>query len=384
MKKTALTRSLILGLLLLAIPAQLFPSLIPVMDVKAEENSWTTLAPMQQARSSLGVATVNGKIYAIGGYVDNGVVTSVNEEYDPTTDTWNFKRSMPTPRAKFATAVYKNKIYCIGGTDGEGVNEVYDPATDTWENKTSMPTSRSYISANVVNGKIYVIGGFIPDDSGTGSGSRLAINEVYDPETDSWISKTSMPTAGLSYISAVVDKKIYITDSNRKNQIYDVETDTWSLGAPPPSEVGHGAAGATTGVNALKRIYVFIEMLGGESRFNQVYDPQHDRWTFGVAVPTSRLDFGVVAVNDMLYAIGGFTSKGIYEPIEQTWYATNERYTPFGFGTSALSPSPDPTPTSTPFEESEQTDQDMTAGAILAVASIVGFLGLLFYFIKKR
>jgi len=303
------------------------------------ENSWVSKAPMHLARSSLGVAVVNGKIYAIGGFVENGVVTGTNEEYDPETDTWTFRKPMPTARAYFATAVYQNKIYYIGGADG--ANEVYDPAKDTWENKTAMPTPRSYISANVVNGKIYVIGGFVPDGSGTGSGSRLAINEVYNPETDSWTTKTPMPTAGLSYISAVVDNKIYITDSNMKNQIYDVETDTWRLGASPPSDVGHGAAGATTGVNALKRIYVLTEMLYGESRFNQVYDPEHDSWTFGAAVPTSRLDFNVAVVNDRLYAIGGFTIKGVSideyirtgEQYKQTWYATNEEYTPFGYGT---------------------------------------------------
>jgi len=48
---------------------------------------------------------------------------------------------------------------------------------------------------------------------------------------------------------------------------------------------------------------------------------------------TFRSEFGVAVVNDMLYVIGGFTIKGIWMPIVQTWYATNEEYTPFGYGT---------------------------------------------------
>lgn len=297
-------------------------------------NSWASKASMQVARSSLSVAVVNEKIYAIGGYVEAGVVTGVNEEYDSETDTWAFRTPMPTPRADFATAVCQNKIYCIGGylSNGTvtGVNEVYDPATDTWETKASMPTPRSYITANVVNGKIYLIGG----------DSNRTINEVYDPATDSWTTAAPMPTGSYGYASAVVDSKIYIIDSNL-NQIYNVETNTWSLGASPPGRLGYGKAGATTGVNALKRIYVLGEVVYEQPCLNQVYDSQHDRWTYGVAVPTSRNRFAVAVVNDMLYVIGGFTMRYVGferqaetgEMYEYTFYATNEQYTPFGYGT---------------------------------------------------
>jgi hypothetical protein len=54
-----------------------------------------------------------------------------NEEYNPTTDTWTTKASMPTPRIDFAITVYQGKIYCIGGTTDyysySNLNEVYDP-----------------------------------------------------------------------------------------------------------------------------------------------------------------------------------------------------------------------------------------------------------------
>jgi hypothetical protein len=269
------------------------------------------------------------------GFFTSAEVTGSNEEYDPATDTWTYKAAMPTPRAVFAIAVYQNKIYCIGGKTGEnytGVNEVYDPVTNMWETKTAMPTARSWLTANVVNGKIYLIGGY-PDRT---------LNEVYDPATDDWTTKTPAPNSLIfgfdKPASAVINNKIYIIggisqDQNYDlNQIYDTETDTWSYGSSPPSSVDGGAAVATTGVLAPKRIYVLGNSAnlrqGEEQTFVRCYDPETDSWSLGADVPTRRYNFGVAAVNDTLYAIGGHTYNfpGNFAPS-----AANEQYTPIGY-----------------------------------------------------
>jgi hypothetical protein len=286
------------------------------------ENCWVRKAPMRVPRSSLGVAVVNSRIYAIGGYAENGVV-AMNEEYDPETDTWTYKKPMPTPIAQFAIAVYQGKIYCISGN----VNEVYDPDTDTWEKKEPMPTPRRGLGANVVNGNIYVTGGYVPNSSSPTGSSFVSLNEVYDPETDSWTVKAEMPTAEIGFRSAVVDNKIYVTEST--TQIYDAGTDTWSFGKPIPySSISDLRIAATTGVNAPKRIYGFG---GGKT---QVYDPKTDSWTFGADGPTKRVGFGVAVVNDLLYVIGGFTETfDMFWNSDVTLYAANEQYTPIGYGT---------------------------------------------------
>jgi hypothetical protein len=303
----------------------------------AAENTWTQKAPMQQARADLGVAVVNGKIYAIGGNAGG-----TNEEYNPATNTWVYRAPMPTPSSMFVTAVCQDKIYCIGA----GMNDVYNPQTNKWENKT--PLHILIAQANVVNDKIYVIGGY----------PNYTSNEVYDPATDTWVSKSSMPKSGAVAASTVLDDKIYFFGGIYENgyvsitEIYDPATDTWSFGTGAPTYFVSGSAAAvTTGVTAPKRIYVFdhpyadLAVMHGPFYTNQVYDPQNDSWTSGADLPTGRQGFGVAVVNDIMYVIGGYSvsplvmltqpdSRGsIYGGGTTTYYATVEAYTPFGYGT---------------------------------------------------
>jgi hypothetical protein len=402
------------------------------------EDSWVAKAPMHEARWDLSVAVVNDRIYAIGGLTQKGAppytggVVGINEEYDPATDTWSFKAPMPTPRYRFnmivyqnkiyciggsiiyggpdtgvnevydpltnmweikasmptprgpcATAVYQNKIYCMGGStygvsgwvSVSGVNEVYDPATDVWETKAAMPTAKS-ADAVVVNSKIYLIGG----------GPNNTLNQVYDPTTDSWDIKAPMPTEAHG-ASVVVDNKIYVIGGSYSgdqyytlNQIYDPETDKWIQGASPPAGgVKSGTAVSTTGEFAPKRIYILDKRL-------RVYDPKTDSWTFGANKTIDRLNLGVAVVSDKIYAIGGNTYSypdpmhSIGEDPIITTYATNEQYTPFGYGT----PDPSFSPTSSPLNtEPEPFPTLLVATASGASAAIIG-IGLLVYFKKRK
>jgi hypothetical protein len=83
---------------------------------------------------------------------------------------------------------------------------------------------------------------------------------------------------------------------------------------------------------APKRIYVY------DGSYLQVYDPQNNSWTFGANPPTSRQYLGIAVVNDLLYFIGGFTYTlpGFFND-----FATNEQYTPIGYGT--IQPANEPT-----------------------------------------
>jgi hypothetical protein len=362
----SMRKSVALLLVLVFLTASLIMAAKPVSATASVENSWTSKAPMHVARSDLGVAVVNGKIYAIGGNTESGYmpnsegndykalgwIVPTNEEYDPATDAWTFKTPMPTPRYKFAIATYQNKVYCIGGitnwVSGEisytGANEVYDPATDTWETKTSMPTATS-AQANVVGGMIYLLGG----------GSNETLNQAFDPATDSWTMKEPVPSAlGLhpppnalsTLVSSFVDNKIYAISyslASSQNWVYNPSTDGWSPVESSPSSFLEGsnwwsqAAGATTGVMAAKRIYVFFARYPYSTLLPTLaYTPSINAWAVAAAVPTYRQNFGVAVINDILYAIGGRTYNYPYPDdnyFTVTEQAVNEQYTPIGYGT---------------------------------------------------
>ena len=136
----------------------------------------------------------------MGGYdYGGGGIFAAVEAYDPATNTWTAKASMPTPRFGLAVGVINNTLYAVGGDGGIGAilatMEAYDPATNTWKPQPSMPTPRAYSTVGVVNGTIYAVGGY--NSSGT-----LPIVEAYTPSKVSWsssnISAATISVSGLS------------------------------------------------------------------------------------------------------------------------------------------------------------------------------------------
>jgi N-acetylneuraminic acid mutarotase len=156
----------------------------------------------------LSTCTVNGKIYAIGGYPAGlGAAMTTVEAYDPATDTWQSKAPMPTPRGRLCATAVNGKIFAIGAsTPPSGpwlaTVEMYDPLTDTWARRANTPTAKGVSAASTVHGLIYVIGG----RSGSTGFSTV---EEYDPVTNTRTRRTSMPGQRFSLGASEVNGRIY-------------------------------------------------------------------------------------------------------------------------------------------------------------------------------
>lgn len=388
-------------------------------------DTWTTKASMNTARSQLGVAAVNGKIYAIGGctaegFIPNtagnhfkaeGWITNKNEEYDPAVDKWTTKTAMPTARYNFAIAACQGKIYCIGGvtdwyvgsyTNYTTANEVYDPTTNKWETKTTAP-QEEIGQANVIEDKIYLVG----------AGANETLTQAYDPATDTWTNKTPLPEKVPFQVSTVIDDKIYVIgfcvtigfeNVYSKNYVYNPASDNWSncTGIPNDAFSGKGVpwrgnwwsigAGATTGELASKRIYVlFMQYVNSDPLPTMVYNPFSENWTMAAEEPVNRQNFAVTVLNDKVYVIGGETLTYPYPDdnfftVEAS--SANMEYTPFGYGTPEPEPESEPTPTSTTIGTPTENAVPENPLTIIAAASAVSValtgIGLFYHSKKKR
>ena len=138
-----------------------------------------------------------GLIYAIGGLTSSGEALSTVETYDTLTGQWLPGLPMSTLRTRVGVAVLDNKLYALGGFDGHkrlSTVECYDPQFQLWKAVTPMNTRRSALGAVVVSGRIYVVGGYDGHIS-------LSTVECYSPATNSWNFVSPMGTLPVPQVS---------------------------------------------------------------------------------------------------------------------------------------------------------------------------------------
>jgi serine/threonine protein kinase/N-acetylneuraminic acid mutarotase len=274
----------------------------------ADNGRWTTKAPMPTARSSAAISQIDGTIFAVGGFSAPMIFHTINEAYDPTSNTWTTKAPMPTARAVGTNgAVVAGKMYVIGGNNGyaQSANEAYDPKTDTWTTRAPMPTPRANLAVVALDGLIYAIGG-----TNTSGNIRYQTVEVYNPATDKWTTGPPMPTARDLLAAGVINGIIYVAGGYRITagslntfEAFDPKSRTWTTKAPLPTPRLQLAA-------AVMNDALFV--VGGLNNRTpvstvDVYDPSTNSWTtLTSSFPSARHQLAVATINQALYAIGGF------------------------------------------------------------------------------
>jgi N-acetylneuraminic acid mutarotase len=327
-KRISLLSPFFVGIFVIALTA-------PTQSAQLEQDlgTWRTAALMPTKRTEVVAAALDGKIYVVGGFekpglgnVLNFAITPSVEMYDPATDRWTSKAPLPVGLHHVGIGVVGGRLYVIGGYTKSGLsvwNSVatvyaYDPATDRWTERASMPTARGALSVTEHEGKLYAIGGYDRK-------ANTSAVEVYDPVRNVWTIGASLPTPRDHLATATVHGKVYAIggridgDYSRNLAVverYDPPTDRWTRVSNLPT----ARSGITTAV-AEGIIYV----MGGEGSdgtFNQneAYDPVGDRWQGMASLPTARHGLGSAVIQGRIYVIsGGPTPGGSFTDVNEVF-----------------------------------------------------------------
>jgi len=131
-----------------------------------DSDTWREISPMFSARGFAGAGVVEGKVYVVGGYGGQRERRAV-EEYDPALEgrgsPWQERSPMSTPRGGLGVASIAGTVYAIGGGwDGYlAFNERYDPRADLWS-MVATPVYEQWRNLAVVasDTRIYALGGW--------------------------------------------------------------------------------------------------------------------------------------------------------------------------------------------------------------------------------
>lgn len=291
------------------------------------------------AREQSGFASRNNKLYIIGGHANCSPKDFT--EYDPITGIMtklkNLGGGCGNPVYARCTFIVQNKLYIAQDTR----LIVYDFATNTWANAILLPVPTNFDAASgfVINNVIYV---------SSGAGNFLC---SYDTTTGQAVMRANYPGSSIrrGSIGFAINNMGYLgagtassTNSCNNNQVgcflnefyqYNPSTDSWTVKASLPTAFnfgvgisvnGKGYAGTGESANGLNLRFASASWYE--------YDPVTNIWTskqnFANNPTTSGISFSsVTAIGNDIYMFGGQIIAGgrnfddllKYNTVNNTW-----------------------------------------------------------------
>lgn len=228
------------------------------------QDRWLDLALLPRGVNHVGVATLDERIFAFGGFVEQ------NRRPDPRSfvfgaddETWREIRPLPRAAGSIACVALGGLVHLIGGAIGDTFDTkksidwhlVYDPKEDRYSDRAPLPLGRDHTGVAVVDGRIHVVGGRV-DSFHTNS----ALHHSYDAAADRWTARNPMPTQRSGHGAVLYRGRIHCMGGEGTNRVFGV---------------------------------------------HEAYDPQTDRWETFAPMLTPRHGTGAVVVGDFIHVAGG-------------------------------------------------------------------------------
>lgn len=253
--------------------------------------AWKTLNCLPFAVSKHGlVVSGMGKMYMAGGEYPDGSASRSMWRYDPILDKWEEMAGMRVPRSELGLAMLDGCVYAVGGWEGTSrldSVERYDPETNTWSDVPPLKMAVTSPAVVAYDGALYVTGGAILED-----GDGIELVQKYDTKTGAWTEVAGMLIARSGSAACVLNGFIYVvggwhasTENTNKVERYDVAKDRWEFVSPMTERRYRPGVAVLNG-----KIYV----LGGEEGWDRYHDTiecyshEDDSWGVVGDMPTSR------------------------------------------------------------------------------------------------
>jgi N-acetylneuraminic acid mutarotase len=247
----------------------------------------------------------------------------------PPSDPWQSRApaSFARQEVSYVYAPSTGKLYLAGGHSA--VQEAYDPTTNSWSTVAPLPAALDHIQAVELDGRIYYIGGLVH-----WPGPAVGTVYVYDPNANNFTAGTPMPAGrerGAGGV-AVFGNKIYYAGGLHDGvavswfDVYDTVTKTWATLPDMPEARDHFHAAVVNG-----RFYAIggrHSAINATTTVNQAFDFGTGSWSTGLApLPTARGGFAAAAIGTEVLIIGGEGGGKTYNTVEaynttmNTWRA---------------------------------------------------------------
>ena len=284
----------------------------------ANPGKWVTRTPIPLPRSEMAWATSHqGRMHIIGGYGAQRVDRPYHHIYDQASDKWLEAPPLPRGANHVGVAILDGQLYAIGGHTEQNRRPhsdcfVFDIAKAGWRQIKSLPQPCGAIACIPHNGRIHAVGGAIGDSFATKRSVNWHLS--YDPKTDAWEKHAPLPTerdhTGIVTIAGaihVVGGRVHDFHINSNlHHIYNALEDKWERRAPlPTARSGHGAV--------VYRDRLFVMGGEGSNRVfgqNEAYDPKADKWEQHAPMTTPRHGLGAALIGDYIHVVGGGPQMG--------------------------------------------------------------------------
>jgi hypothetical protein len=264
--------------------------------------TWTEKASLPAAsQSEHAVTTLDGQLYALGGFGD----LRAFKRFDPEANQWTRLPDLPAGRHHLAAFALDGGVFFVGGEmEGGGDQSVaafrYDVADGTW---SSRPELRFMFGSHaaVLHGRAYI-------------GSQFGSLQEYDPRSREvrFIPQMDATPRDHSQVVAFLDEIWVIAGrqpETRKVSIYDPVSDRWRAG-PSVARWRGGFAAAVVGHQI---VIGGGEVLGATAQLEpsvEVYTAGEDVWRFAAPLPVPVHGVAGAAIDDGVFVVSGSTIAG--------------------------------------------------------------------------